>query len=164
MQSWAFMHIREWLWVTAFVCLASPATGDPPALPSPARAGILRPVRTVGYPSSTDERASSAAWSAAIGLGTPVAVGGSFALISALTCHESTPNPDFSDERSWCTCGCSTLLFGVLGVAVGALAAVVIDARLIAPEPAAPDRAWNLSPSFDPRTRAAGFVLSGGLF
>jgi hypothetical protein len=105
----------------------------------------------------------NALWSVGLRFGAPLVIGGSFALASAAGCHDPAPDPNYPDE-SWCQCGCTNVMMGLLGAALGIVAAMAIDAGVVAREPARRERAWNLAPSFDPRTRAAGLSLTGAWF
>jgi hypothetical protein len=54
--------------------------------------------------------------------------------------------------------------FGMVGGGFGALAAMVVDAAVVAREPAARPTAWGVVPSFDPRSRSVGVMAVGRFF
>jgi hypothetical protein len=84
-----------------------------------------------------------------------------FQLCVPLTANCPEPDPEHTDEN-WCPFG--ALIWGVVAGGVGAGVAMAIDAAVIARKPAAPGRAWNLVPTYEPRTRAMGLALTGSLF
>jgi hypothetical protein len=53
------------------------------------------------------------------------------------------------------------LVFGMVGAGVGALAAMVVDATVIAREPVLRTSALGVVPSFDPRSRSVGLTAVG---
>jgi hypothetical protein len=51
--------------------------------------------------------------------------------------------------------------FGIFGAGVGVLAAMVVDATVIAREPVTRTTAWGVIPSLDPRSRSIGLTAVG---
>ncbi len=59
------------------------------------------------------------------------------------------------------TCLGIPLGFAALGAGLGALVAMGLDATLVARQPATPDTAWHLVPSFDPHARSVALNAVG---
>lgn len=111
----------------------------------------------------TQGQPHNAGWSVLLRLGAPLTTGATAWLVATATCHDPEPDPNYPDE-SWCKCACGAVIWGALGGAVGVVAAMAVDAAVIARKPAAPARAWNLVPTYEPRTRAVGLALTGSMF